>query len=62
MKFIWTDEKWKLYKESTKNKAFMDHLVSTDPDYKRFNFWFRTTKLNFELVELYREWLSKSVV
>ena len=53
---IMTDKQWGLYQLATKDKAFTNHLEKNDPDYMRFNFWFRTTKLNVELSELYEQW------
>ena len=54
-----TDELWDLFQKSTKDKAFTDHLVATDPNYMRFNFWFRTTANNIELAKLYKDWLNE---
>ncbi len=39
-----------------KDKSFLQHLKEHDPNYKRFNFWFRTTEINIELSELYMQW------
>ena len=51
-----TDKQWRLYKAATKDKSFTDYLEENDPNYKRFNFWFRTTQHNIELSELYEQW------
>ena len=52
-----TDIQWELYQSAIKDKAFINYLENNDPDYMRYNFWFRTTKLNIELSELYEQWI-----
>ena len=52
-----TSIQWIQYQAAIHDKAFQTYLIANDPLYKRFNFWFRTTKLNLELIKLYNNWL-----
>ena len=52
-----TENQYQWYRKAIHDREFRKYIENNDPNYLRFSFWHRTTKLNIELGELYKSYL-----